>query len=971
MERLTEHEIARLLEHGSWVRTLALTLTRDEERAMDLEQRAWEITLKQPSGKITDARKWFSGVLRNLGIMQWREERRRTRREQIVASHHTGLETGSNAEPTPAEIQERIETARILTTCLSDLDEPYRTALYLRFHEDLKVREVAQRLAIPESTAQYRITKGIQSLRFQMQDKIGSDWNASCLALAGPTAIPIKTALLSTILMTTPIKLGISTLILALASLWILRLDKDSPEVGHPVLESPPLLSSLGKEDHVSTIPMSETTTGSQEVFREEGGWNTASKELASQESMVVEVLDAYGLTPLEGAEVFLMTEEEVTEAIALHADWRIWDWEYRFDVAAEATLTSSDGIVTFPHSSSALFLGARTENRFGFMEVAGREQVSQEPLVILAERPLHQDVLVIDEHGQPMEGALVGYSQQMPDFSATAEATARTDAEGHAQLRHLKPSYLVNSIVPNSNTIALLTPARNPQCVELAAEDIGRSVIEFRMPPVTRVHLTCSWTGGEPLADGTEVFLQAVGRKPEHHPSIALGAHGARTKDGKVLLEGVENGMELEVKVQSPFGAGFLAQRVWAANTRSEVSQLSVEFTLPTETRRWRLQWPDGSPLTGVPLQVVSRKYEHEPDSHGRTHSYISWKPTTDADGILTLDLTEPRRKGAGLLPIALSGISDTVEAQWIRLMQLDLNQTQATDSIPTITVGERLIASGVVLNEQGAPVANHPVSLQVVKAGFHPADHPLSLPAIGYAHVKTNERGEFRFLGGPDLSGKILHLRYRSESATVGKWKQATDDLGVTLGTEGFEIRIPTTYRIEGRILLDDPAWFMELIAQGRYPTLTPGQNRWGERGFLDHRNGQFNIPVEDLRDFFVELRQYKADVSIEVMALPSLDSISPDGVIQLPDLDLRGRLYRHVIRHRLPNGVQPHLISLFDETGRNVAAVLPGRELIYFSTLASVPLRFQAEGIQPVVANISGETEVILELEQPEEE
>lgn len=966
MEKLTEQEIARLLQQGSWVRTLARTLAMDEDKAHDLEQRAWEITLNQPSGKITDAQKWFSGVLRNLGVMQWREDKSRARREDIVATREQSQGTNLSAESTPIEIQESIETARLLTASLSELAEPYRTVLYLRFYEELKVREVAGRLNIPESTAQYRISTGLQMLRTRMHDQVGTHWHASCLALAGPISSSIKTTFLSTTFMATSTKIALSALLLTLASFWVLQPDTEPREVSPLAWSDADLASSPERNEGDGPMPASASALITPEVLREGMDSENGNALIASANRIVVQAVDAYDLTPLTNAEVFLMSEEEVASAAVLHEDWRIWDWERRFDEATEATATSENGSVSLPHTASSLFLGARTADRFGFLELKGQEHPPTEPVVILLERPLHQDALVVDEHGVPVEGAIVGYARHMPDFSGPAEALARTNAEGRAQLRHLQPSYLVNSLIPNSNTIALLTPSREPQFVEIATEDFGKEVIEFRMPPTTGVSLTCRWTDGESLADGTEVFLQAVGHKPDRHPSIAHGALSAVLNEGVAEFDAVEVGLELEVKIHSPLGEGFLTNRVWASNARDEISRLSVEFSLPSEIRKWRLLQVDGTPLATTPVQASSRKYDHELDSYGKTHSYISWKPSTDANGTLAIDMTEPVEKGAGNMPLVLAGSSGAVGEQWIKFVHLDLSSPWEPGNISSLPIGEQLLVGGVVLNANGTPVANYPISLQVVEAGIIPTDYEYSLPSIGNAYVLTNDLGEFRFRGGPEMVDKTLHLQYRSESARIGKWKRATGDLGVPLGTEGFEIRIPTSYKIQGRVLVDNPAWYMELEAQGRYPTLSPGHNRYGERGFLDHRNGSFAIQAEDLQDLFVELNQYQPHVYLGIMELPPIDSSLGNGVIRIPDWDLRGRLFRHVIAFQLPAGTDSKWVSIIHNDETTKAHIQRGESLTYFSTQASMPLRFEADGFRTAEVTVSGDTDVTLEAE-----
>src|SRR5262249_40197952 len=71
------------------------------------------------------------------------------------------------------------------------LDEPYRTALLLRFFDDLPPREVARRTGVPVETARARIRRGIEQLRGRLDAAHGGDgraWKLALVPLIAPEA---------------------------------------------------------------------------------------------------------------------------------------------------------------------------------------------------------------------------------------------------------------------------------------------------------------------------------------------------------------------------------------------------------------------------------------------------------------------------------------------------------------------------------------------------------------------------------------------------------------------------------------------------------------------------------------------------------------------------------------------------------------------------------------------------------------
>ena len=148
-----------LLDHAGWVRNLARKLVGDPNLADDLVQETWVKALQRPptGGNL---RAWLASVLRNIVRQRHRADTRRQRYETA----------GSSAESVPAtsDLVEQVATEKHIVEGVLGLDEPYRTAVLMRFYEDLPPRKIAASLGVPVSTVHTRITRGLEKLRSRL-----------------------------------------------------------------------------------------------------------------------------------------------------------------------------------------------------------------------------------------------------------------------------------------------------------------------------------------------------------------------------------------------------------------------------------------------------------------------------------------------------------------------------------------------------------------------------------------------------------------------------------------------------------------------------------------------------------------------------------------------------------------------------------------------------------------------------------
>src|SRR5688572_16795656 len=146
-----------LLAHVHGLKALARGLVEDASCADDLVQETVVRALMHPPARGA-AGSWLRRVLRNLVFRSRQEEGRRRRRERLAARP-------IDSPPVASEVVERAETHRRLVEMLLQLEEPYRSALLLRFFDGMLPSEIARRRGVDASTVRRWLRAGLDMLR--------------------------------------------------------------------------------------------------------------------------------------------------------------------------------------------------------------------------------------------------------------------------------------------------------------------------------------------------------------------------------------------------------------------------------------------------------------------------------------------------------------------------------------------------------------------------------------------------------------------------------------------------------------------------------------------------------------------------------------------------------------------------------------------------------------------------------------
>jgi len=166
-----------LAEQRAFLCRLARSLVGD--RAEDVVQDSFVRALERPPPAGATLRGWLATVVRRRAS----NERRRASR----AREHERAAARSPEVASHAEAAAQLDAQQLVLAAVRALDEPYRTAIWLRYYEDLAPAAIAARQALPVKTVKTRLARGLERLRAELDRQSGgarSAWSALVLPFA-------------------------------------------------------------------------------------------------------------------------------------------------------------------------------------------------------------------------------------------------------------------------------------------------------------------------------------------------------------------------------------------------------------------------------------------------------------------------------------------------------------------------------------------------------------------------------------------------------------------------------------------------------------------------------------------------------------------------------------------------------------------------------------------------------------------
>jgi RNA polymerase sigma-70 factor (ECF subfamily) len=396
------------LRELNWLRGLARILVRSDDAADDACQETLIASWRKPLTPDDDARSWLARVLRNVAARAHLRSRRRQRREAAAAR--------AEAQPSAADVVTRFALQQDVARAVGTLDEPYRTAILLRFWDDLPPRAIASRLGVPVETVRTRIKRGLALVRARLDAQHGGRraWIVPLAAWCGTPAPAVLGAVV------TGMKLERAA-VAAAAALALLAV------IAWPPVDRAPLPLPAAQADGATVTAV---LAGEGPTARVVAPGAAAAAPAAADAAA-----DATGCSLVV---VTRWHDGSHAEGIGVHL--RHGDHEFRS--LAEPARTDAAGRVRFAGlvaGSALVELDRATSGTVALVAGATSE------LTLTIERGLAVQGVVVDARARPVAGAEVLLARGGVIPQATHVA-ARTDASGRFALRDLRSFHLVGA---------------------------------------------------------------------------------------------------------------------------------------------------------------------------------------------------------------------------------------------------------------------------------------------------------------------------------------------------------------------------------------------------------------------------------------------------------------------------------------------------------------------------------------------
>ncbi len=824
------HDLQALLEHSGWVRELARRLANGAD-ADDLEQATWLAALRHAAARRAPAREWLAAIARNYV----RQERRAAGRR----SEHEARAARGEDLPSTIDLLARAELQRKLVAAVMQLDEPYRTAVLLRYFESLPPREMAARLGVPIATIRTRVARGVERLRELLDGEQGGRrelWIAA-LAPLWPEPTPISAGLGALLVVNAKIVVCCAVVAAVGALSWWgwgpARSRASESEATATGPARPRGVSSA------ASAPAAARPTPSQESTRTESRrapsavtTHAADRPLASDPSSRVSgrVVDASG-EGVEGLRVVARSTEEPTAGSDLDA------------------ISGPGGAFVFPAGPPLGTL--RVEARQWVTLLSTRfSSAAREDLGLVCAPRIELAGLVSDERGAPVAGAqlelvlpddlrarlgVVLDSAETQRWSATSEADGTFSFDGAPQLAGARLIARAEGFVDWRSS----APEHNDTALELklvraaAADGVVRGVVLDRAArPIAGAYVALGVDTQRARDDGQFAFQL-------DDPQSFTRRFGARADKLTAIAPGLA-----PTSFEPPSENGEL---LWPSFVELVLEQ-------PTLSLVGRVEDVTGAPLAGV------RVFVSDPTVFGVIGRSPATFETLFAPGEGGWRYVESDERGE----FELAGLLDreyVVRAHDSRtLLRVDSVPVRAGTrrvvlKLPTDQLYPRV--AGRVLSKRGRPIEGAEVFAMCDALSLEFGGRPISTHHDGLAPVATDADGRFELKHVPmslaylRINGaNILPLEYgryvdgdaRFANASVRELPRAT--------IESLEIRVDARCHMQVELGLRDLADSLAVLDERgvelELSLFEAGARREGLRQPLhDGRSAMLSVP------------------------------------------------------------------------------------------------------------------------------
>jgi RNA polymerase sigma-70 factor (ECF subfamily) len=954
-------DLDALLAHSGWVRALARNLVVDPFAAEDAEQQAWVTALENPPKHGGNLRSWWGAVVRSSAGKGWREQKRR--RE---VSHGAAVEEAESGAARPSAVAEKLDTFQRLALAVSQLPEPYRTVIYLRYIEELSVREVAKKQNVPVPTAQSHIQRGLEKLRTTLQENIGAQWRNRCLvfALPLPAAPWLSLGPAAILAMKTKTILGSVAAILALASLAIWAPWSDPEPANNDSLLTAAELESGAEQMAEASLDTTEpANTAADGILNRET--QVAAAPTAETAMFDVQVLHAQTLkaAPFAVVHVWDYTTRDPEDykilrkekPDALTAVQRFGE-EYHAD---------ENGFLSIPMTGGRYQITASASGCFAYHWSFEKPPVG-DPVELLLREEITLRVDVKNAAGQPVSGARVGFAPEPQAYANFPRREVVTDANGEAVFHHLEADIELDD--DGAFTAALMTPSDPPQVQQLPIAVIGRGVLHFTMPQVGSVLVKATTADGIPLRDGIPVILQLsddaaraaasgksqVGQYDRFSGSLGLSVMTAYVRDGVAEFSQVGLHTGIAVGISDREQGGYAVGAGTGPSYEGEVVQMTL--ALAPSPRKIQLQLEDSA---GVAISAQRLSTSLSWNSQAGKHFGIGEELQVNDEGHAEVRFQKPLQEARSLLlttsTIDFQAFDEKPSEISIGVFLASEKMLAAPEQNWTVQHGGEILLGGQVVDEMGEPYAECSLSLGLRE------DNPSQQGFLSdYWEFETDAEG--RFLIEAPLQVDGMHWTLTAHSREFGRSAMGVD-IPFSIGDENEVLTVTRPKRLVGRLLVDQQVYLkhLELVlyagaigqAGSRYYSLD-----------VNGVTGRFQSRRLEEEAYHLVLRSRGTREVLARLESVLTVATNQDGSLQLPDWDLRGKIHLHHLDVKTSSGARPSKISLRLAEEKQERKTYVPQPLSFLSTSSVLPITIGALGYRNQEVVSDGELEVVLQ-------